>query len=68
LRQGRLKEAERSLLEAESLLSKVFGPASPRVLEARTSLAETYARLGRPEQAAEWRRKAESPPPAPDRP
>ena len=68
LKQGRLNEAEQALLEAESLLNRVFGPASHRVVEAQRSLAETYARLGRPALAAEWRRKAESPPPAPKQP
>ena len=52
-----------ALLESEALLVKIHGPDSPRVVEVRKSLAETYAKLGQPTRAAEWKRKAEAPPP-----
>jgi hypothetical protein len=33
--------------------------------EVEEHLAELYARWGEPEKAAEWRRKADAPPPRP---
>ncbi len=59
LRGGQLREAEAALLESESQLSRIFGPDSPRLMEIRQGLAEAYDKLGRPDEAAEWRKKAE---------
>jgi tetratricopeptide (TPR) repeat protein len=59
LRRGPLREAEAALLESESQLSRIYGADSPRLVDIRRSLAEAYDKLGRPEAAAEWRKKAE---------
>jgi len=55
-----LREAEAALLESESQLSRLFGSDNPRLVEVRQGLAEAYDKLGRPEAAAQWRKKAES--------
>ena len=62
---GRPREAEPVLVEAESRLSKVFGPTDPRVVGLNRTLADLYDKLGSPEKAASSRQKA-SPPPAPE--
>lgn len=56
---GRLVSAEPTLLEAESLLTKVYGDDHPRALEVRTALSDLYGKLGQPTKAAEWRKRAE---------
>jgi tetratricopeptide (TPR) repeat protein len=54
--------AEAALLEGEEILRSALGPEHERTRRAARALAETYAALGEPEEAARWRERAGSAP------
>ena len=57
-------KAEGILLRTQSSLSKAMGAESPRVAKARARLAELYDAMGKPDQAAAWRKPLEAKPDA----
>jgi hypothetical protein len=57
--QGRFAEAERLLLNAHARLEREFGAAHTRATTVASRLVELYVAWKRPEQAAEWRGKAQ---------
>ncbi len=56
---GRDAEAEKDLLAAEKVLLPLFGPEHPKVKGLRAGLAEVATRMGKPDDAARWRKLAE---------
>jgi tetratricopeptide (TPR) repeat protein/predicted Ser/Thr protein kinase len=59
---ARVEAAEEALLEGEEILRAALGPQHERTCRAARALAETYAALGEPEEAARWRERAGSAP------
>ncbi|MFN7020745.1 MAG: tetratricopeptide repeat protein [Phycisphaerales bacterium] len=51
---GSYAEAERALLDSQSVIERFFKPPHPRIDKGRARLARLYTAWGRPEQAAEW--------------
>ena len=57
-------EAERLLGEAFPIIEAQFGPAHPRVRTNAERAVALYAAWGKPDKAAAWRKKMESPDPS----
>ena len=55
--EGRLVEAERLFLDAYPIIENQLGPGHPRLIAAVRQGAEIYETWGKPDRAAEWRKK-----------